>query len=74
MIYIVTYDLSQPGQNYDKLLNLIKEEINWARLGGSSYLVESNSTSVELRDKYKMTNYMLVPFHALRHGLECLTM
>ena len=33
MIYIVTYDLSQPGQNYDKLLNLIKEEINWARLG-----------------------------------------
>ena len=53
MIYIVTYDLSQPGQNYDKLLNLIKEEINWARLGGSSYLVESNSTSVELRDKYK---------------------
>lgn len=53
MIYIVTYDLSQPGQNYDKLLNLIKAEMDWARLGGSSYLVESNSTAVALRDKYK---------------------
>ncbi len=28
MIYIVTYDLSQPGQNYDKLLNLISASIS----------------------------------------------
>lgn len=52
-VYIVTYDLSKPGQNYERLVNLIKQESNWARLGGSSYLVTSRSSAVELRDKYK---------------------
>lgn len=53
-VYIVTYDLSTPGQNYEHLINLIKQESNWARLGESSYLVTSRSTAVELRDKYKV--------------------
>lgn len=53
MVYIVTYDLCEPSQNYEKLLTLVKEEANWARLGGSSYLVVSNLTPVELRNKYK---------------------
>ena len=54
MIYIVTYDLVEPGQKYDRLLDLIKSEPAWARLGGSSYLVDSDETAVALRDKLKM--------------------
>lgn len=53
MIYIVTYDLIEPGQKYDDLLNLIKSEPAWARLGGSAYLVDSKEEAVALRDKYK---------------------
>lgn len=53
-VYIVTYDLANPGQNYERLLAMIKAEENWARLGGSSYLITSSSTAVELRDKYKI--------------------
>lgn len=54
MIYIVTYDLMEPDQKYDKLLDLIKAEPAWARLGGSSYLVDSDETAVALRDKFKL--------------------
>lgn len=53
MIYIVSYDLSEPGQNYDALIEKIKESDAWARLGGSSYLVESTKDAKELRDEYK---------------------
>ena len=53
-VFIVTYDLSKPGQNYERLLVLIKSEDNWARLGGSSFLLTSYSTAVELRDKFKV--------------------
>lgn len=53
MIYIVTYDLVEPGQNYKKLLELIMETHSWARLGGSSYLINSQDTAVQLREKFK---------------------
>lgn len=53
MIYIVTYDLREPGQNYDNLLRIIKSEPAWARLGGSSYLIDTEESAVNLRDKYK---------------------
>lgn len=54
-VYIVTYDLRKEAssEDYDKLISLIKEGGVWACLGGSSYLIESNSTAVELRDKFK---------------------
>ena len=53
MIYIVTYDLVEPGQRYEELIQLIKQGGIWARLGGSAYLIESNFTAVEIRDRYK---------------------
>ena len=53
MLYIVSYDLVEPDQRYEDLINLIKQDKIWARLGGSAYLVESNLTAVELRDRYK---------------------
>lgn len=56
-VYIVTYDLcnESTSDSYIKLISLIKEEGVWACLGGSSYLVESELSPVELRDKYKQT-------------------
>ena len=53
MIYIVSYDLLEPGQNYDNLIEKIKESGSWAKLGGSAYLVDSTKSAVELRDEYK---------------------
>ena len=53
MIYIVSYDLCEPGQKYENLLDLIKSAPAWARLGGSAYLVDSDESAVELGDKYK---------------------
>jgi hypothetical protein len=54
-VFIVTYDLrgETEGQCYHKLIELIKEEGVWACLGGSSYLIVSDHTAVELRDKFK---------------------
>jgi len=49
-IYIVTYDLSNPGRNYESLLKKIKTFSAWARLGGSAYLLITEQTSVQLRD------------------------
>ena len=53
MIYIVSYDLSVPGQRYQELSSLISKEGAWARLGGSAYLLESDKTAVELRNIFK---------------------
>lgn len=54
-VYIVTYDLSveADSQSYQQLIKLIKEDGSWACLGGSSYLIESERTAVELRDRFK---------------------
>ena len=49
-VYIITYDLVNPGQNYDKLLRRIKSYNGWARLGGSSYLVTSQLEPDKVRD------------------------
>lgn len=52
MVYIVTYDLQEPGQRYSELLELIKACGNWARLGQSSYLIDCQEAAVQLRDKF----------------------
>lgn len=49
-VYIITYDLSTPGRNYELLLKKIKSHANWARLGGSSYIILSEHSAVEIRD------------------------
>ncbi len=48
--YIVTYDLINPGRNYDGLLQTLKNNYAWARLGGSSYLILSDQSAVEIRN------------------------
>ena len=53
-IYIITYDLTNPGRNYEELLKILKTQGKWARLGGSSYLVACDSTVIQLRDNLKV--------------------
>lgn len=48
--YIVSYDLCNPGQNYEQLLRLIRRYSAWARLGGSAYIIETSDTAKNVRD------------------------
>jgi len=49
-LYIVTYDLFSPGKNQESIINKIKTFTSWARLGGSSYLLFTEKTHIEIRD------------------------
>ena len=51
--YIVSYDLSNPGQRYEELLKKIKSYPKWARLGGSAYIIITNQSHVQIRDFLK---------------------
>ena len=51
--YFISYDLSEPGRNYDKLIDLIKSEYAWAKIGYSAFIVKSSVSHTELRDKLK---------------------
>lgn len=49
--YIVYYDLTSAGTNYERVLERIKANPGWARLGGSAYVVISDRSAVEIRDE-----------------------
>lgn len=49
-VLIVSYDLVNPGKNYEALLKKIKSYQSWARLGGSAYLILTDATVVAVRD------------------------
>ena len=49
-IMIVTYDLMNPGQNYEALLKRIREYQKWAKLGYSTFLIATEQTPVQVRD------------------------
>lgn len=47
MVYMITYDLNKEGQDYDNVINAIKEASTgcWCTFWKSSYLIQSNYTS-----------------------------
>lgn len=49
-VLIVTYDLSNPGQNYETLIKQIKAYGTWARIGFSCYLIKTDATVESVRD------------------------
>lgn len=53
MVYIISYDLGKPTQRYNELAGRIRQYPSWAWLGQSVYLIETNSTAVEIRDNLK---------------------
>ena len=52
--YIITYDLHKVGQNYDGLIDQIKESYptNW-HVQLSVWIVQTASTSAQIRDNLK---------------------
>lgn len=48
--FIISYDLCQPGRDYNALYNVLKSFHNWGKLTESTWAVISNSTAVEIRD------------------------
>jgi len=49
--YIISYDLNRPGQNYNELFEAIKALGTWWHCLDSTWIVKSNLTSVQVRDK-----------------------
>lgn len=49
--FIIYYNLSQPGSNYEKLTSIIRITYkSWAQLGNFSYLVLTDKNHAEVRD------------------------
>lgn len=53
MVYIVIFDVIEPSTKYDRLICLIKSELAWAKLTRFSFLIDSDESTVALRDKFK---------------------
>lgn len=53
-VYIVTYDLKEPGQRYDDLIAKNKNYGSWAKLGYSCFLINTNDNAVQVRDNLKL--------------------
>ena len=51
--YIITYDLSKPGRNYDDLCKRIKSYGTWAKIAESSWAIVTDQTTVAVRDYLK---------------------
>jgi hypothetical protein len=51
-IYLITYELRQPGRNYNALYNAIQSIPN-IRIGGSVWLVNTSQTRIQLRDTFQ---------------------
>jgi hypothetical protein len=45
--YMVSYDLSNPGRNYDDLHKFLRSQADWAKPLESLWIVESNLTALE---------------------------
>ena len=52
-VFLVTYDLDSPGQNYDALIKRIKGYPDWAKISDSSWCIWSATQSVAIRDNLK---------------------
>lgn len=48
--YIISYDLCQPGRDYETLYQALKSFPNWGKLTESTWAVVTNKTAVEIRD------------------------
>lgn len=50
--YIVTYNINAPLR-LRRLQNMIQREAGWARLNANTYIVDSDDSAVQLRDRLK---------------------
>ena len=50
---IITYDLRAPGRKYDDLYVAIKSYENYAKITESTWIIKTEQTCVQVRDKLK---------------------
>lgn len=56
-VYLITYDLNAKGQNYEKVIETIKNcSVAWYSAWKSSYLVKSSMTVKQINDA--ITQYL----------------
>jgi hypothetical protein len=51
--YLVSYDLQEPTQNYDKVIGAIKRYPTWCYLMQSTWLIWTTETVVQVRDSLR---------------------
>ena len=58
MVYFITYDLNNPGQNYDDVINAIKEASTaWCSYWKSSYLIKA---TIQVRTIFKQKSSLIL--------------
>lgn len=50
-VYLITYDLKKPGQNYGNLYEEIKSLGDWAHYLESVWFVDTSFTSTQIRER-----------------------
>ncbi len=50
MTYLITYDLKNPGQKYDNLIDAIKAYGIWAKISSSCWAIKTNQTAAQICD------------------------
>jgi len=50
MLYLITYDLKRPIQNYTELFNLLRNKGDWWHYLDSTWLIRSNDSINSLAD------------------------
>ncbi len=53
MVYLITYDLNKPGQEYSDLYETIKRFGDWWHFLDSTWLVDTQLTPAKMRDQMK---------------------
>lgn len=46
--FLISYDLNDPGQNYEEVLKEIKSYKLWAKISESSYAVKTNYSAAQI--------------------------
>lgn len=46
--YLVTYDLSKPGRNYEDLHKFLRSHTDWAKVLESVWIIKTNLSALEL--------------------------
>ena len=54
MIYLITYDLKKPGQDYESIYNIIKSANKWWHYLESTWLIKTNDSVDSWNDKLKV--------------------
>lgn len=52
-VYVVSYDLNTPGQNYDNLYKELKNSSSWWHFLDSTWLIKTTETSSQLNNRIR---------------------